>query len=77
MIKDIYIYERSKHINIIYHIRDFYTQNLIKLNYVSRANMIVNNLTKSLLKNKFKIFVKQLRFQGLKVSKNQSHRLIN
>ena len=78
LIKNVYIHERSKYIDVFYHhIRDLYNKNLIKLNYISNADMIADDLTKLLLKNKFKIFVKQLRLQKSKVSENQLHWLMN
>ena len=63
LIKNVYIYERLKHIDVVYHhIKDLYNKNLIKLNYVLNANMIADDLTKLLSKNKFKEFVTQLKF---------------
>ena len=51
-----------KYIDVVYYyIRNLYNKNLIKLNYVLSANMIVDDLAKSLSKNKFKIFVRQMR----------------
>ena len=69
LIKNAHIHERSKHIDVIYHnIRDLHQKNLIQLNYVSSADMIVDDLTKSLSKNKFKKFVKQLRLKKSRVN---------
>ena len=66
MIKNIYIHERLKYIDVIYYyIKDLYEKNLIKLNYMSSANIIVDDLTKSLSKNKFKKFMTQLKFWKL------------
>ncbi len=71
LIKNVYIHERSKHIDVIYHhIRNSYKKNLIQLNYFSSLNMMTNDLTKSLSKNKFKTFVKQLRLRESKISEN-------
>ena len=72
LIKNVHIHERLKHIDVVYHhIKNLYNKNLIKLNYVLNANMIVDDLTKSLLKNKFKKFVTQLKFRKLKINENQ------
>ena len=69
LIKNAHIHERSKHIDVIYHnIRDLHQKNLIQLNYVSSADMIVDDLTKSLSRDKFKRFVKQLRLKKSKVN---------
>ena len=55
LIKNAHIHERSKHIDVIYYnIKNLHQKNLIQLNYVSNANMIIDNLIKSLSKNKFK-----------------------
>ena len=63
------IHERSKHIDVIYHnIRNLHQKNLIQLNYVSSANMIIDDLTKSLSRDKFKKFVKQLRLKRSRVN---------
>ncbi len=67
LVKNAYIYKRSKHIDIIY----YYIRNLCKINciravFVSNAEIVANKLTKLLSKNKFKIFVKQLEIQNLK-----------
>ena len=69
LIKNAHIHEKSKHIDVIYHnIRDLHQKNLIQLNYVSNADMIVDDLIKSLSRNKFKKFVKQLRLKRSKVN---------
>ena len=69
LIKNAHIHERSKHIDVVYHnIKNLYQKNLIQLNYVSNANMIVDNLIKSLSKNKFKKFVKQLKLKKSKIN---------
>ena len=72
LIKNIHIHERSKHIDVVYHhVKNLYNKNLIKLDYVSNADIIVNDLTKSLSNNKFQKFVTQLRFRELKISESQ------
>ena len=66
LVKDAYISERSKHIDIAYYyVRDLYNKNLIQLDYIPTEDMVADGLTKPLLGDKFKSFVKQL---GLKVS---------
>ncbi len=58
LVKDAYIYERSKHIDIAYYyVRDLHKSNRIRVNYVPSANIIANELIKSLSKKKFKTFV--------------------
>ncbi len=58
-VKDAYIYKRSKYIDIIYYyIRNLCKSNCIRVVFVSNAKIIVDELTKLLSKNKFKIFVK-------------------
>ena len=72
LIKNAYIYKRSKHIDVAYYyVKDLYNKNLIKLNYILNVNIIINDLTKLLLKNKFKKFVTQLKFRKSKVNENQ------
>ena len=71
LVKNAHIHERSKHIDVIYHhVRNLYNKNLIKLNYLSIANMMTNNLTKSLVKNKFKNFVKLLKLRKSKINES-------
>ena len=65
LIKNVHIHERFKHIDVIYH----HVQNLIKkifiqLNYISNADMMIDELTKSLIKNRFKCFVSQFKFNA-------------
>ena len=68
LVKDAYISERSKYIDIAYyHVRDLYNKNLIQLDYIPTEDMVANGLIKPLLGDKFKSFVKQL---GLKVSRS-------
>ena len=71
LIKNAHIHERSKHIDVAYHhVRNLYNKNLIKLNYVSSADMIADDLTKSLSKNKFKKFVTQLKLRKSRISES-------
>ena len=61
LMKDVHIHERSKHINVAYHhVRDLVKKNLIQLNYIANAEMIVDELTKPLTKDRFKGFTSQL-----------------
>lgn len=64
LVKNAHIHERSKHIDVVYHhVRDLIKRNLILLNYISSANMMTDELIKSLTKDRFKRFVKQLELQ--------------
>ena len=68
LVKDAYISERSKHIDITYYyVRDLYNKNLIQLDYIPTEDMVADGLIKPLLEDKFKSFVKQLE---LKVSRS-------
>jgi len=59
--KDAYIHNRLKYINVTYYyVRDLCKSNRICINFVRSANIIADELTKLLSKNKFKIFIKQL-----------------
>ena len=72
LIKNVHIHERLKHIDVVYHhVKNLYNKNLIKLNYVSSANMIVDDLIKLLSKNKFKRFVTQLKFRKSRINESQ------
>jgi len=69
--KDAYIYDKSKYIDIIYYyVRDFCKSNRICTSFVQSANIIVDELTKLLSRNKFKIFIKQLELINQKISKS-------
>ena len=71
LVKDTHIHERSKHIDVIYHhIKNLHKRNLIQLDYVSSNDMMIDDLTKSLLKNKFKTFIKHLRLRESKINEN-------
>ena len=71
LVKNAHIHERSKHIDVTYHhVRNSYNKNLIKLNYLSIANMIANDLTKSLVRNKYKNFVRLLKLKKSKVNES-------
>ena len=72
MIKNAHIHKQLKHIDVVYyHVRSLYNKNLIKLNYVLSANIIADDLIKSLSKNKFKEFVIQLKFRESKINESQ------
>jgi len=69
--KDAYIYDRSKHIDVThYYVRNLCKSNRIRISFVQSANIIVDELTKLLLKDKFKIFIKQLKLINQKISEN-------
>jgi len=69
--KDAHIHNRSKHIDVThYYVRDFCKSNRIRISFVRSANIIANELTKLLSRNKFKIFIKQLRLINQKINKN-------
>ena len=69
LVKDTYISERSKHIDVAYHhVRDIYNKNLIQLNYLPTGDMVADGLTKPLVGEKFKNFVGLLRLQEPRVS---------
>ena len=59
LIKNRQINERSKHIDIIYHyIRDLQKHEKINVNYIFTNEIIINDLTKPLIKQKFHKFLK-------------------
>jgi len=59
--KDAYIYNKLKYINVThYYVKNLYKSNRIRTSFVRSANIIVDELTKLLSRNKFKIFIKQL-----------------
>ena len=65
LVKNAYMYERSKHIDIVYHyICDLHLKNKIKIFFVFSADIIVNELIKSLSKQMFKHFVCQLKLDN-------------
>jgi len=69
--KDAYIYNRLKHIDVVYYyIRDLCRSNRICISFVRSANIIVDELTKLLSRDKFKIFIKQLKLIDQKINKS-------
>ena len=71
LVKDAHIHERSKHIDVVYHhIKNLYKRNLIQLNYVSSENMIIDDLIKSLLREKFKTFIEHLELRKSNVNES-------
>ena len=71
LVKDAHIHERSKHIDVIYHhIKNLHKRNLIQLDYVSSNDMMIDDLTKSLLRNKFKTFIKHLKLRESKINES-------
>ena len=66
-----HIHERSKHIDVAYHhVRNLVKKNFIQLNYIFSSEMIANDMTKLLSKERFSAFVKQLRMQKWKSSES-------
>ena len=64
LVKNLHIIERFKHIDIAYHhIKNLIKKNVIQLNYIFNNQMMTNEMTKSLSKKRFKIFVRQLNMQ--------------
>ena len=64
LVKNLHIIERFKHIDIAYHhIRNLIKKNVIQLNYIFSSQMMTNEMTKSLSKKRFKVFVRQLNMQ--------------
>ena len=52
LIKNVYIHERLKYINVIYHhVKNLCKEIKITMNYVLNLNIIINDLTKLLLKH--------------------------
>jgi len=69
--KNAYIYDKSKHIDVTYYyVRNLYRSNRIRISFVQNANIIVDELTKLLSRNKFKIFIKQLELINQKIYRN-------
>ena len=69
LVKDAHIHERSKHIDVAYHhVRDSYNKNLIKLDYLPTADMVADGLTKPLVGDKYKNFVRLLGLEKPRVS---------
>ena len=74
--KNVHIYKRLKYIDVIYdYIKILYQRNLIKLNYVSNKNIIIDDFTKLLSNDKFKKFITQLKLRKLKINENKSMKL--
>ncbi|KAI0998711.1 hypothetical protein K3495_g9490 [Podosphaera aphanis] len=61
LIKNPYLNERSKHIDIFYHhVRELRENNRISTQYVPTNEMIADGLTKPLAKGPFQNFVKMM-----------------
>ena len=59
LIKNRQVNKKSKHINIVYHyIRDLQKHEKININYIFTNEMIIDDFTKSLIKQKFHRFLK-------------------
>ena len=66
LVRDAHIHEQFKHIDVAYHhVRDLVKRNLIQLNYTLSVNMMIDGLTKSLTRDRFKSFVWQLDFSEI------------
>ncbi len=76
LIKNAYIHERSKHIDIAYHhIRNLHKKNQISVNFVSSQDMIADELIKSLSWQNFKRFIEQLRLKSSESWETCKHRV--
>ena len=65
LIKNTYVHEWSKHINITYHyIQDLHKRSQIQMNFVLSQDMIADELIKLLSRQMFKCFVCQLRLDN-------------
>ena len=72
LVKNAHISKRSKHIDVTYHhVKNIFNKNFIQLNYLSIDEMIVDDLTKSLVRDKFKNFVELLKMQRSRVNENR------
>ena len=59
LIKNRQVNEKSKHIDVVYHyIRDFQKHEKVNVNYIFINEIIIDDLTKSLIKQKFHKFLK-------------------
>ncbi len=76
LIKNAYIHEWLKHINITYHhIRNLHKKNQISVNFVSSQDMIADKLIKSLSWQNFKKFIEQLRLKSSESWETCKHRV--
>ncbi len=61
LIKNVHIYERSKHIDVTYHhIRNLHKKNQISANFISSQDMIADELIKLLFQQNFKRFIERV-----------------
>jgi len=61
LVKNLHLYERSKHIDISYHhIRDLKERNKLRVTYIPTTEMIANGFTKPLEKVAFAKFKSML-----------------
>jgi hypothetical protein len=59
--KNLYLYKRSKHINISYHfIRDLAKRKQLEIIYILTDKIVANRITKPLTRIAFKRFKRQL-----------------
>ena len=65
------VIRNAKHIDICYHhIQNLIEKKIIKISHILTDEMIVNDLTKALLSNKFKKFIELIRISKIKISSN-------
>ncbi len=76
LIKNAYIHERLKHINIAYHhIRNLHKKNQISVNFIFSQDMIADKLIKSLFQQNFKRFIEQLRLKSSESWETHKHQV--
>jgi len=67
LIKNAHMYEKLKHINVIYHhICNLHLKNQIEMFFIFSADITADKLIKFLLRQMFKCFVNQLRLNNSK-----------
>src|SRR6266487_6647255 len=63
------VIRNARHIDIHYHhIQNLIKKKIIKISHISTDEMTVNDLTKALLSNKFKEFIKLIRISKIEAS---------
>jgi len=65
------IIRNAKYIDICYYdIQNLVEKKIIEMSHISTSKMIVNDLTKTLLSNKFKKFVELIKVSKIEISSN-------
>ena len=65
LMKNVHMHKRFKHIDVIYHhVQNLIKKNFIRLNYTFSVEIMIDKLTKLLIKNRFKCFVSQFEFDA-------------